>query len=94
MVLRFGGIGKNIAPFGAKTIGTNKPRQVLARVSAHVISGRRPLLERAAVDSHLCRQVARHFHANADFTNFRGRPCHGIVSFCALACSALPGERS
>jgi hypothetical protein len=31
--------------------------------------------------SHFRRQIARHFHANANFANYRGRPCHGVVSF-------------
>jgi hypothetical protein len=42
--------------------------------------------------SHLRRQVARHFHTNADFANFRGRPCHGVVSFCGSASSSFSQE--
>jgi len=42
--------------------------------------------------SHLRRQVARHFHPSANFTNFRGRPCHGVVSFCGSASSSFSRE--
>jgi hypothetical protein len=43
--------------------------------------------------SHLRRQVARHFHPSANFTNFRGRPCHGVVSFYGSASSSSPGSQ-
>lgn len=52
---------------------------------------RRLLWGRRRPVSHLRGQVARHFHAHADLTNFRCRPCHGVVSFYGLASSVLPG---
>jgi hypothetical protein len=43
---------------------------------------------RAASFSHFRGQVARHFHAHADFTNLRSRPCHDLVPY--FACGREP----
>src|SRR3984885_16147345 len=43
-----------------------------------------PALRRAACESHLRGQVARHFHAHADLTNFGRRPCHGVIPSSGL----------
>jgi len=74
-------------PHGALIEIRNAPATVSGfEDAARAKDGRRSI-------SHLRRQVARHFHPSANFTNFRGRPCHGVVSFYGSASSSSPGSQ-
>ena len=62
---------------------------VALKMSKHAA---RSLESRAASLSHFRGQVARHFHAHADFANLRSRPCHVVVPF--FRASRTPGPHS